>query len=79
MCAKMLNNKMVLKDHKKECEGHKLFLHRCENCGKTDGHKGNHMAHVKSCLVKKPLFSSANCVRKLSLMQEIWTFMRRSM
>ena len=50
LCAKEFKDKNALKEHKKNCESHKLLLFRCEDCGKTNAHKGHHQKHVETCI-----------------------------
>ena len=61
LCDKEFKDKHALKEHKKSCECHQLLLFRCEDCGKTNAHKGHHQKHVETCRVKKTIFQCKVC------------------
>ena len=66
-CHSEFENKSELKKHLYVCESYALFKYRCENCGKTDTHKGHHEVHVLNCTMKRPQsFKCSTCDKEFS-------------
>ena len=62
-CKSEVADKAELKLHLSSCENFSLFKFRCENCGKTNDHKGHHEVHVEKCLLNNKRPKTFKCVK----------------